>query len=352
MPVPAALKALSKAITAREFAPVYYFHGDDDFRKDEALRRLIDAALDPALRDFNLEVRRGGDLDAETLGSLLGMPPMLADRRVIVVRDVDALKKDARAELERYLQRPASDTVLVLVAPAAAKADDMLKGATTAVPFATLDEDDLGAWIAKRAQAIGTTIDPEASALLQQFAGNDLHLLAAELEKLAAYAAGGAIDVDAVAAVVGVRPGRTLDDLLDAVARRDAATAAALVPAVLAQPKTTGVQIVMALATQVLAIGYLLARVDEGLSVSRLEGEGFALLKGGGGYTGGPWGPATKRWAQAVAKGWWSLDDVDRALDALLDADLSLKDSRVSGESQVLATLMLTLGTRRAGRAA
>src|SRR5688572_1666884 len=62
---------LDAAMKGGAFAPVYYFHGDEDFRKDAALRRLTDAAVDHATRDFNLEVRRGAELDARSLESLL-----------------------------------------------------------------------------------------------------------------------------------------------------------------------------------------------------------------------------------------------------------------------------------------
>src|SRR4029079_7806189 len=106
-------KALHAALKKREFDPVYYFHGDDDFLKDLRIRELVDAAIDPATRDFNLEQRRGTEADAETLDSLLSTPPMLAERRVIVVKEVDKLKKDARMLLDAYLKRPASDTVLI-----------------------------------------------------------------------------------------------------------------------------------------------------------------------------------------------------------------------------------------------
>ena len=114
------------AVDSREFAPVYYLHGDDDFLKDASLQSLLDAALDPSTRDFNCEIRTGAALDAETLGSLLGTPPMLAERRAVVVRDVHTLKKAARGELDRYLARPAADTLVVLVAPAGQAVDASL----------------------------------------------------------------------------------------------------------------------------------------------------------------------------------------------------------------------------------
>ena len=58
-------KALHAALKNRVFDLVYYLFGEDDFLKDGATRDLIDAAVDPSTRDFNLEVRRAGELDAE-----------------------------------------------------------------------------------------------------------------------------------------------------------------------------------------------------------------------------------------------------------------------------------------------
>ena len=64
-------RVLRDAIRDNKFAAVYYLFGEDDYLKEQAVQQLVEAAIDPATRDFNLEVRRGSDLDAETLGLLL-----------------------------------------------------------------------------------------------------------------------------------------------------------------------------------------------------------------------------------------------------------------------------------------
>src|SRR5687767_8194223 len=103
------MKALRPALQDNQFSPAYYLHGDDEFLKEEALRHLIDAAVDPATRDFNLDQRKGADLDAATLASLLGTPPMMAERRVVVIREAPSLKKEAKEALQEYLKSPAPD---------------------------------------------------------------------------------------------------------------------------------------------------------------------------------------------------------------------------------------------------
>jgi DNA polymerase III subunit delta len=344
MSAPAGAKAIKTAIETRTFDPVYYLYGDDDYLKDESTRRLLDAAIEPSIRDFNLEIRRAGDLDAETLESLLSTPPMMAERRAIVVRDVGALKKDVRAMLERYLNSPAGDVLLILTTPSGAKADAGLVGRATTVEFKPLSGAQVPKWITFHVeQDLKSRITPEAVTLLVDAMGGgaDLAQLRIELDKLVSYAGDAIIDESAVSAIVGVRRGETLGDLLDALAQRDAARGLALLPHVLQQPKTTAVSIVMALATQTLALAWGRAARDRGVSAGRLESEFFGLLKSSSAYTGRGWGEAVRSWAKSVDR--WTAPELDRALEELLRADSTLKDTRLSSDEQLLTNLVLTL---------
>lgn len=360
-------KALNAAIRSRMPAPVYYLTGDDDYQKEDALRQLVGAVVDPATRDFNLELRRGGELDARALDGLLSAMPMLAERRLVGVREVGALKKDARAVLDRYLERPAADTVLVLVGAAGARADRGLADRAQAFDFPPLNEERAARWVVHHASAeLGASVAPAVAALLVVAVGPDLQQLSAELDKLTSYVAGGregvaeagaggplVVDEAAVTAVVGVRRGETLADLLDAVLRQDAPAAVGLVPHVLAQPKASAVTVVMALSTQMLAVAWGQARRADGATPGMLATEFFGLLKEqAGAYTGRSWGDAARAWAGAVDL--WSAPALDRALALLLDADAALKETRLSSDEQLLTTLVLALcalpgrGARRA----
>ncbi|HMA04211.1 MAG: DNA polymerase III subunit delta [Gemmatimonas sp.] len=338
-------RAFRKSLQRGEFERVYYFHGDDDFLKEQAVRELVAAAVDPSTRDFNLDIRAAAELDAETLGSLVGTPPMMASRRVVVVRDVAALRKDARAALEGYLKDPAPDVLLILVAPAGEKArvDKALEARAATVEFAPLTGDRVPRWIIHHVETVlGARITPDAAELLQQATGNELAALAAELDKLASYAGGGTIDEAAVADVVGVRRGETLGDFLDRVAARDAAGALALLPHILAQPKTSAVSIVMALTAQTLAIGW---------GITRTRADYFELLKSGKAFPMRPWGEAARAWS--AAERYWDDAAIDAALDALLAADIALKETRISSDTQLLTNLVLALcGAERSTDAA
>ena len=243
--------------------------------------------------------------------------------------------------------------LLIMSAGSGSKIDAALSSASTPLQFDPLSGDRIPKWIAHHSTtALGIGISEPAIELLQAAVGNDLHQLSAELDKLASFVEGrdGEIGEEAVAAVVGVRRGETLSDLLDAVADRNAARALDLVAHVLTQPKTTGVSVVMALSTQMLAISWGRAKLDEGLPRARLSQEYFNLLKETGAFTGRPWGSATAVWARAAER--WSRRSLDRALDSLLEADVALKESRVSSEEQLLASLLLSLCAGEASAAA
>jgi len=337
------LKTLRDALKRRSFDGAYFITGEDDYQKDDAVRQLTEAALERATRDFNLDTRRATEIDPEALGVLLSTPPMMAERRVIVLRDVNSLKKDARKALDEYLKNPAPDLLLIMTVTAGTKADPQLAASTTVLEFDYLTGDRIPRWIAHYAtNGLGIPISEPAIELLQAAVGSDLQQLAGELDKLASYVQGrNEIGEDDVAAIVGVRRGETQADLLDAVADRNVSRSLELISHVLAQPKTTAVSVVMALSTQMLAISWGRARLDEGLSRSRLAQEYFDFLKETGAFTGRSWGSATAIWARAAQR--WNREALDRALDSLLEADIALKESRVSSEEQLLATVVLSL---------
>src|SRR3989454_11974042 len=92
---------------------VYYLHGTEDVLKDEAVRALLERAVDPAARDFNVDQRTAADLDPEAFNALVNTPPILTATRAVVLPGMDQLRKTAkvRQELLHYLDSPNPTTV-------------------------------------------------------------------------------------------------------------------------------------------------------------------------------------------------------------------------------------------------
>ena len=338
----ATARMLKNAINAGSFDPVYVLHGDEEFLKEDLLRQLLARAVDPAMREFNIDARRGAELDAAGLRSVLEQLPMMADRRVAVIHDAPALKKAPMGVLDKYLDAPSRDTVLVLVVPAGETPEKSWLARSTSVEFKPLGDDQVLKWISHHLQTtLHGSIEASAASLLAAHVGNDLAQLAGELDKLLSYTNGAPIDEAAVQAVVGIRHGETLADLLDCVAMRDAAGALAMLPRVLAQPKNSGVSVVIALTSQAFALAWGSAARAGGMNPGMLSREYFTVLKEGGAFTGRPWGEAIQHWMKALPH--WDAPRCDRALDLLLMTDQALKDTKSSSEEQVVETLVLAL---------
>ena len=160
--------ALLQSLKQRAPDPVYYLHGEEDVLKDEAVRALLERAVDPTARDFNIDQRTIADLDPEAFNALVNTPPMLTATRAVVLRGMEQLRKTAkvRQELLRYIDSPNPTTVLVLVHGTAETPDAELVRRATAVEVVPLPPARVERWMTHRAKQLGLTLTPEARELL------------------------------------------------------------------------------------------------------------------------------------------------------------------------------------------
>src|SRR6266850_4925739 len=326
--------------------PVYYLHGEEDVLKDEAVRALLERAVDPAARDFNVDQRAAADLDPEAFNALVNTPPILTATRAVVLRGMDQLRKTAkvRQELLHYLDSPNPTTVLVLVHGTAEPPDAELVRRATAVEAAALPPERAERWMTHRAKQLGFTLAPEAGELLLASVGNDLSALARELKKLAPLCAGRPASRDEVAALVGVRRGETLQDLVDAALERRAADAARLIEPVLEQASMSGVRMLSTLGTALVGTALARAEADRVRQRDRLEGALLSHLRAARPYGLGSWEQTALRWTRWA--GLWTAGELRGALRLALDADRALKSSTLTDEAGILEQLVLAWGVR------
>jgi DNA polymerase-3 subunit delta len=344
-------QAARRELGRKTLSPVYYLTGTEDVLKDDLVAAVVDAGLEnPEDRSFNLDVRSAGDLDGESLHALVETVPMLAARRVVVIRNLEQWRKGAKVweVLGRYLQRPSETTVLVLL-HGTDEPDVGIAAASTHISLGPLTGDDLRHWAAERAAAAGLRLDPEALTHLLRAAGDDLAHLRAEIEKLAsALGADRAVTENDVAQFVGVRRGETLDDWVAAVLQRDVVRAATLVDSVLPQAGVSGVRMVMALGTELIGVRLARALADQGVQGRRLERTLLAELRQVRPPGARSWADLAASWAATAPL--WTGPELDRAIEAALETDVALKSTTVTDESGLLRGLVL--GLRRRDQAA
>lgn len=196
---------LDKHIKTGNFLPVYFFYGDEPFLVERAGRRVIEQAVDPTMKDFNLNIYYGADCKGTDILDTAQTLPMFADRRVVVVRQADKLPAATMESMLPYLANPSSETCLLLLA---AKPDlrrkffSELKKQLGSLEFKKLYDSKLVPFITSEAREQGKKIDAAGAELLAFMVGNNLQELVSQVEKASLYV--GAKPVISVADVQAI----------------------------------------------------------------------------------------------------------------------------------------------------
>ena len=98
-------------VRAGKVAPVYYLMGEEPYYIDLLSNFLADTLLKPEERDFNLDLVYGADVNVNQIIELCHAYPMMADRRVVLVREAQAIR--SLDGLEQYLAHCTPTTVLI-----------------------------------------------------------------------------------------------------------------------------------------------------------------------------------------------------------------------------------------------
>ena len=101
-----------KDLKARKFAPVYVLMGDESFYIDKICDFISENVLKPEEQDFNQTVVFGADVNAMQVVDMCKGYPMMAEYRVVVVKEAQNLRN--LEPLEKYLLNPVKTTILVL----------------------------------------------------------------------------------------------------------------------------------------------------------------------------------------------------------------------------------------------
>jgi DNA polymerase-3 subunit delta len=209
--------------------PVIVLYGEEDYLIQELQEEVIAKALGDQDRSFNLDVLYGTDAGGADLVARASAFPMMADRRVVVVRDVDHLGKDDLELLAEYVKKPSPTTVFVMTG---AKVDFRKKAFSAVATLghayvcAPLYERDAVEWVHKAAQKDSRTIDDDAAAMLVARVGTSLRELRNELDKLYLFAGDRArLTADDVTHLVGQSREVSPFELQKAIGEKNAALA-------------------------------------------------------------------------------------------------------------------------------
>jgi DNA polymerase-3 subunit delta len=285
----------------------YLLHGNDEFTCREQLKKLRQQGN----FEYNQDTFTGGEVDLATITATCNTFPFLADQRLVVLeglpkrrRNEDTSSPDmgetkekseksskskkgkkgsksrseSRAGFEKglaeYVPRlPETTVLIVLVDEELTSSSSLLKAAEEhgKVFQCTLPKGvALETWISKRAASLGVKITSEAAAMLANYIGNQLRLLANELDKLATYIGPGAtITVEDVRQLSAQVQEARVFDLTDALAQRNRKQALDLLHELLADGEPP-LKLISTITSQVRSLLLVKELAGDGLRVSQI----------------------------------------------------------------------------------
>ncbi|MFI5289829.1 MAG: DNA polymerase III subunit delta [Polyangia bacterium] len=318
-------------LRGNDLGSLYFIYGKERFLVDRAVELVKGKVLQPATRDFNYDSFQGKESDAQKIAQAARTLPMMAKRRLVLVRDADEMKAAELAALIPYLEKPCAESCLVFVGE---KVDQRLKFFTAFkkrgvfIKLEPLYPRQLPAFAREEAQARGVRFEAGVAELVCDEVGEGLGQLVDAIERLSVYVGERkAITVADVEEVVATTRQKSVFELANAIGERHRERAL-IALASLIGARESGVRIVAMLARHVRQLW-----TAQELIAKRLNK--FDL-------------------AQALGIPPFFVDDIERQArrldratlepmhEALYQADRALKSSRLDDE-RILERLILRL---------
>ncbi len=191
--MPQSPEKVLKELKAQKYAPVYFLHGEESYYIDLISNYIEKHVLSPSDQGFNQIILYGKETDMATILGQARRFPMMAERQVVIVKELQQMpdwsRSQAQQMLESYLSQPQPSTLLVLSYKHKshnknAKIYKALEQQAVVVEAKRLYENQVPAWIQQYLQKKGLQIEENALQLLVEAVGADLARLHTELEKI------------------------------------------------------------------------------------------------------------------------------------------------------------------------
>ena len=185
--MPATFEEIISDLKKRIFKPVYFLAGDEAYYIDLITDFIAEKVLSDEEKAFNQIIIYGEETSVNSIIETSRRFPMMASHQVVIVKEAQALKKIE--DLAIYLDKPLLSTILVLnykykVIDKRTKLYKTLDTQGVYYESMRLRDYQVPPWIERYLMTKGIKINPDASAMLTEFLGADLHKIVNELDKL------------------------------------------------------------------------------------------------------------------------------------------------------------------------
>lgn len=201
--------------------PAYLILGDDLPKIEYALKRLRSRIVEQSGTDLNIDEFDAGGQDAHEIVNAANTMAFLGGTRLVLVRNVQAWLKADKSIVIAYLESPAPDACLALVAEKLPPGDALRRAMEKhgeVLEFRAPREGELPQWLVREAGRRGMRIGSNEARFMVRRCGDNQSILLRELEKLQIYAADRPVDIDDIRLLTSATVEASVFDLLDSLA--------------------------------------------------------------------------------------------------------------------------------------
>ena len=244
-------KQLIADLKAGKYKPVYLLTGEENHYIDVVSDYFENEVIDVAMRDFDLSVMYGRDVDMATVVNDAKRYPMMSPVHLVIVKEAQDIDTRQWELLAAYLKQPSEKGVIVFCyrhkkldkRTAAYKA---IAAAGVVYETPKIWDNQVPAWIKTEVAANGFDISEKATYLIAESVGNDLGKIVNELRKLyPLLRSGEMITEDLVEQQIGISKEYNICELQKAIGRRDPVMCNRIVNHFAANPKKNPIQMML-----------------------------------------------------------------------------------------------------------
>jgi DNA polymerase-3 subunit delta len=222
-------QALEQSIDKGAIYPLYFLYGDETYLMEDALTRITDRALGEGLKDFNLNTYYGGEVDPAQVRDAVETLPMMAQVRVVILKDAEDLNDKDWEALSRLIDEPVPTTAFICVATKIDKRKKFIKTFIekgVVVEFKRPYDNQIPDWIRSIAKKYALVMSADSISTVHQLVGSNLQDIDGELLKLSQYLGETKkVSTEDVLKVVSRLRIDSVFDLTEAIGRNDRARA-------------------------------------------------------------------------------------------------------------------------------
>lgn len=267
-------RTIKGEIESGKLAPVYFFFGEEPYWVDVLVHLAAEKGVEAEARDFNLDILQGEGTDGNAVVELATSYPMMADRRVVIVKGVQRLSSSDKKRVRSYVEAPLESTTLVLTAGKVDRRQAFyaaLVKHSRWVESKPLYENQAQDWVVASMRERGVSISSGAAAFLVGQTGTSLWALHNEIEKLLTFAWGKkTISDEDVVNVAGFSRSFNSWEMTDAVGRKDLTTALSIMERMLEMGQSP-VGLIMELARRVFLLIRLRRMIEDRMPQDEIQ---------------------------------------------------------------------------------